>query len=68
MVQKCLAIEQASKDVQVLKGEQQEPGALVNKLNTVKTREQESHLSHYNSHRFPGVKKLNSLLNSAMNA
>ena len=35
-VQKCLAIEQANKDVQVLQGEQG-PGTPINKLDTVKT-------------------------------
>ena len=35
-VQKCLVIEQANKDVQVLQGEQ-EPGTPINKLDSVKT-------------------------------
>ena len=40
-VQKCLAIEQANKDVQVLQGEQG-PGTPINKLDTVKTGEEQA--------------------------
>ena len=40
-VQKCLAIEQANKDVQVLQGEQG-PGTSINKLDTVKTGEEQA--------------------------
>ena len=40
VVQKCLAIEQANKDAQVLQGEQG-PGTPINKLDTVKTEEKQ---------------------------
>ena len=47
-VQKCFAMEQANKDVQVLQGQgEHEPGNPVNKLDTVKTGKNKPHPSHY---------------------
>jgi len=58
--QKCLFIEQANKDVQVLQGEQG-PGTQINKLDTVKLGKNKLHPNHHQRQRDPGVRTPRSL-------
>lgn len=59
-VQKCLAIEQSNKDVQVRQGEQG-PGTPINKLDTVNTGEEQASSKPPPPPRVPGGKTLRSL-------